>query len=87
MMPVRAALVIPAEGIRYGETAAGDDAARSWFDEVARSLGDELRHAFALHYCCHQSPVQHREIATSGDGRVVALDAEDQGCTGTRSGG
>jgi len=77
--PIRAALVIPAEGVVYAEADAAGDVARAWFDDVARWLGSELGRVLQIDYRCHQSRLSHRQIATSGDGRVVLLDAQDQG--------
>ena len=78
-LPIRAALVLPSEGIAYG---SGDDAcavADAWFHEIAAWLERELGTAPIIDFRCHRSRLTHREIATSGDGRVVLLDAQDQG--------
>lgn len=79
MTPFRAALVIPAEGVAYGDQARACDMAAAWFDEIARWLRDELGRSFDVDYRCHRSRLTHREIATANDGRTVLLDAQDQG--------
>ena len=79
VVPVRAALVIPAEGVGYGSEDAACAVAETWLGAIASWLQSQLGAAPEIDFRCHRSRLTHREIATSGDGRTVLLDAQDQG--------